>query len=121
MKLYEFNAGSDRLLVNLAYANGFLPQTYTRALQPLFDHYNVISAHARPMWDDCPPESLKSWSQLGDDLLQALERLTDRPVVGIGHSFGGVVTLYAALKQPERFSHLVVIDPVMLPPRLLWQ
>ncbi len=120
MKIYEFNDGSDRPLVNLAYANGFLPQTYTRALQPLFDHYHVVSALDRAMWDDCPPESVTSWSQFGDDLLAALDSLTDRPLIGIGHSFGGVATLYAAIKRPERFSHLILIDPTLLPPSVLW-
>jgi pimeloyl-ACP methyl ester carboxylesterase len=120
MKIYEFNHQLGKPVVNLAYANGFLPQTYRRALQPLFDHYHVVSALARPMWDDGAPETLTSWSQLGNDLLDAAEILTDRPIVGIGHSVGGVATLYAASKRPERFTHLVLIDPTLLPPRTLW-
>ena len=49
MKIYEFNNAPDKPLVNLAYANGFLPQTYTRALKPLFADYRVVSIHARPI------------------------------------------------------------------------
>jgi pimeloyl-ACP methyl ester carboxylesterase len=120
MKIYEFNHEPGKQLVNLAYANGFLPQTYTRALQPLFDHYHVTSALARPMWENCAPDSLRSWSQFGDDLLKALDTITDQPAIGIGHSVGGVATLYAAIKRPERFSHLILIDPTLLPPRVLW-
>jgi pimeloyl-ACP methyl ester carboxylesterase len=41
-------------------------------------------------------------------------------VIGVGHSVGGVATVYAALKQPERFSHLILIDPTFLKPRWLW-
>ncbi len=122
MKIYEFNEGRGKLLVNLAYANGFLPQTYRRALQPLFDHYRVVSIHVRAMWENCPPESLKNWPQMGDDLLAGLDGLTDdRPVIGIGHSMGGVATLYAALKRPERFSHLILIDPTLMSPGVLWR
>src|SRR5215467_9145840 len=98
MKIYEFNSAPGRPLVNLAYANGFLPQTYTRALQPLFADYRVVSIHARPMWGDCPPETFHHWSQFGDDLLEGLDSLTDQPVIGIGHSMGGLSTLYAAAK-----------------------
>jgi pimeloyl-ACP methyl ester carboxylesterase len=120
MKVYEFNAAQDKPLINLAYANGFLPQTYARALQPLFDDYRVVSVQARPMWDNCPPDSLKSWAILRDDLLAALDALTDRPVIGIGHSLGSITTMVAAVQHPERFSHLVLIDPTLLRPRMLW-
>ncbi len=118
-RIHEFNAAPGRPLVNLAYANGFLPETYAFALQPLFADYRVVSTHVRAMWGDCRPESLTHWSQLGDDLLDLLGSLADQPVVGIGHSFGGIATLYAALKRPERFSRLILIDPTLLPPRYL--
>ncbi|MCC7447229.1 MAG: alpha/beta hydrolase [Anaerolineae bacterium] len=120
MKIYEFNHAPGKPLVNLAYANGFLPQTYIRALQPLFADYRVVSTHNRAMWDTRLPESFRSWRELGDDLLSMLDTLTDQSVVGMGHSFGGVATLYAAIKRPERFSRLILIDPTMLPPRTLW-
>ena len=50
--LYEFpsTAQADAPLVNLAYANGFLPETYQAALSPLFDGFRVVSTHMRPMW-----------------------------------------------------------------------
>jgi pimeloyl-ACP methyl ester carboxylesterase len=121
MKIFEFNPDSTNPLLHLAYANGFLPQTYTTALKPLFSDYHVISLHPRPMWGDCPPESLKHWSQMGDDLIAGLEELKAKNVVGIGHSMGGVITLYAALKRPDLFSKLVLIDPTMLDPKLLWK
>jgi pimeloyl-ACP methyl ester carboxylesterase len=40
-------------------------------------------------------------------------------VVAIGHSLGGVATLYAAVREPELFSHIILIDPTMLAPALL--
>src|SRR5262249_50169668 len=86
---------------------------------PLFDDFHVISIHARPLWGDCPPESLTNWEQLGDDLLKGLEEYTDQPVIGIGHSVGGVATIYAALKRPDRFRRLVLIEPTLLAPHRL--
>ena len=35
-------------------------------------------------------------------------------IVGIGHSLGGVTTMYAALQRPDLFRALVFIDPVFL-------
>ncbi len=124
IKRYDFNnTPSDRPnkpLVNLAYANGIPPETYRLALQPLFEDYQVVSIHARPLWDDCPPESLTAWAQLGDDLLAGLNELTDKPVIGIGHSVGGAATMYAAVKQPHRFRALVLIEPTLLAPPTIW-
>jgi pimeloyl-ACP methyl ester carboxylesterase len=58
---------------------------------------------------------------MGDDLIAGLEDLKVKQVVGIGHSMGGVITLYAAVKRPDLFSRLVLIDPTMLDPKFLWK
>jgi pimeloyl-ACP methyl ester carboxylesterase len=52
--------------------------------------------------------------------LAQLNELTAQPVIGIGHSVGGVATMYAAVKQPDRFRALVLIEPTLLAPPLLW-
>jgi pimeloyl-ACP methyl ester carboxylesterase len=121
IKLFEFNPGSTKPLLHLAHANGFPPQTYQKSLEPLFPHYRVISLPSRPLWGDTPPEWLKHWSQMADDLLEGLKGLGPQKVIGVGHSLGGVLTLYAAVKQPELFSQVILIDPTMLSPKLLWQ
>jgi pimeloyl-ACP methyl ester carboxylesterase len=41
------------------------------------------------------------------------------PILGIGHSLGAVTTFMAAAKYPHLFSGIVLIDPVILPRRLL--
>jgi len=104
----------------LAHANGFPPSTYTRALQPLFERFHVIAFYARPFWPDCPPaETLKDWSLFADDLLNELRSLKVSEIMAIGHSLGGVATLYAAVRAPQIFSRIVLIDPTMLPPSFL--
>jgi pimeloyl-ACP methyl ester carboxylesterase len=124
---FEFNGGEPgQPLAVVSCANGFTPQAYARALEPLYATHRVVSANMRPLWAGSaalPPESLTGWRQLGDDLLRLLDDLTPAPaapVVGIGHSVGGVTSVYAALRRPERFSHLILIDPTFLRPRLLW-
>lgn len=107
-------------IINVACANGFMPQTYARALTPLFPNYRVLSLNMRPLWENCAPESLHSWRQFGDDLLNGLDQLTDQPVIGIGHSVGAIATLYAASARPERFSRLILLDPTLLPRVTLW-
>ena len=58
---------------------------------------------------------------MADDLVQGLEGMGAKGIVGVGHSLGGVLTLYAAVKRPDLFSRVILIDPTMLSPKLLWQ
>jgi pimeloyl-ACP methyl ester carboxylesterase len=120
LNFYDFNPGSQKPLLHLAHANGFPPSTYIRALTPLFEKFHVISFYARPFWPNCPPaETLKDWSVFADDLLKELREVKAKKIIAIGHSLGGVATLYAAVRQPELFSHVILIDPTMLPPAFL--
>ena len=41
------------------------------------------------------------------------------PPIVVGHSMGGIAALRAALRQPERFSALILLDPVLFPPRFI--
>ena len=118
MKFHDFNPGSDKPLLHLAHANGFPPATYVGALTPLLSQYHVISFYARPFWGG-PADSLKDWSIFGEDLLTGLGQVSASKVVGVGHSMGGVATLYAAVRNPGLFSHVILVDPTMLAPALL--
>jgi len=42
-------------------------------------------------------------------------------LVGLGHSLGGVMSLLATVKHPSLFRALVLMDPVIFPPRTLWK
>ena len=121
MKLYDFNPDSDKPILHLAHANGFPPQTYRKAIEPLLKDFHVISLLARPLWGDTPPEWLKHWNQMADDLLTGLKEMGVSKAIGVGHSLGGVLTLYGAVKEPDLFTHVILVDPTMLSPKLLWQ
>ena len=129
-------AGSPRLLdlggtgpiVHLAHANGFPPGTYRPLTETLTGHpadgagrsYHVIALPSRPLWPGSLPESAPSWHPLADDLIRGLDDLGLSGIVGIGHSLGGVLTLWAAVRRPDLFRAVVLVDPVVLPPAMLW-
>jgi pimeloyl-ACP methyl ester carboxylesterase len=54
-----------------------------------------------------------------DDLVQYLDERGARGWIGVGHSLGAVLSAAAALRRPELFRALVLIDPVFLRPGLL--
>jgi pimeloyl-ACP methyl ester carboxylesterase len=119
-------------VVHLAHANGFPPGTYRPLAEALTDRYHVVALPSRPLWPDSQPESAPDWHPLADDLILGLDGLglsttlsgtLDRSkggIVGVGHSMGGVLTLWAAVGRPDLFRAVVLIDPVILPPARLW-
>ena len=46
------------------------------------------------------------WNDMADRVANSIAARIDRPVTGIGHSMGGVVTLLAAARYPDLFSEL---------------
>src|ERR1051326_6424365 len=69
-----FDLGGSGPMVLLAPANGFPPETYTSALEPLLAGHRVVSLPPRAMWPDAgmPPERPGSWTELADDLLEGM-------------------------------------------------
>lgn len=76
--------------------------------------------HQRPLWPDVQPGSINDWHPLSDDLFHFLDERNPGSVISVGHSLGGIVTLRAALRQPERFRALILIDPVLFPSRMIY-
>lgn len=104
--------------LQLAPANGFPPEAYRPLAAALGARYRVLGYRPRPLWDGSQP-TIRSWHELADDMLAAMERELAEPVIGAGHSLGGILTLYSALRQPERFRGVALIDPVIMPRHLL--
>jgi pimeloyl-ACP methyl ester carboxylesterase len=108
--------GGDSPLLHLAHANGFPPAAYAPLAGTLAPHYHVLSMLARPLWPDTPPDGLNSWDSLTDDFLKFLDERGTSRLVGVGHSLGAITTLLAALRRPDVFRAVVLLDPVLFPP-----
>lgn len=111
--------GGNGPLLHIAHANGFPPGTYRSLAATLTDRYHVIGLPARPLWPGSRPEEIADWHPLADDLIRQLDELGLKEVIGVGHSMGGVMTLWAAVNRPDLFGAVVLIDPVILPPHWL--
>lgn len=116
--LYEF--GGTGSVLHLAVANGFPPQTYAPLVQPLTEHYRVISLPPRALWTPPqPPERVRSWKDLAQDLRAGMAKHDLRGAIGLGHSFGAIVSMVAAADQPGLFRGLILLDPTIFMPRVL--
>lgn len=122
----EQNAQPNAPLLHFAHANGYPPQAYEPFLESLGTQFHVTAMEARPLWPGTHPREVKDWGGFVGDLISFVETLPARagkPIVGVGHSLGGAVSLMAAIQRPDLFRALVLIDPPFFPPRasLVWQ
>ena len=107
-----YNTGTPLLF---AHANGYPPDCY----KPLFDllgGHKIVAMRQRPLWDDARPEDISDWNPLSDDLLRFMDEQKMDGITAIGHSMGGIAILRAAMREPKRFSRIILLDPVLFPP-----
>ncbi len=105
---------------HFASANGFPPQVYRVLFEHLTDVLRVEAVLPLAMRAAGPPTQELAWQYLADPLALRLQTLGYAGAVGMGHSLGGVLTLFMAAKYPRLFSALVLMDPVIFPRRILW-
>ncbi|OLU35915.1 alpha/beta fold hydrolase [Pseudomonas sp. PA27(2017)] len=98
-------------LIFFAHANGFPSATYRKLFAALAPEYQVqhLAQHAH---DPRFPVN-DNWSNLVDELLHHLEQCAE-PVWGVGHSLGGVLHYHAALRRPDLYRGLVMLDSPVL-------
>ncbi len=101
------------------HANGFPPACYQRLLGLLAQHYRTLAMFQRPLWKGEQPGSMRDWHVLSSDLLHFLDGQGLRQALVVGHSMGAIAALRAALDSPERFTALVLLEPVLLPRRVM--
>lgn len=95
-------------IVHFVHGNSFPSGTYRIFLEHLRRHYEI---GALPMHAHDPRYPVRDgWRELRDELLDELGRRYREPVILVGHSMGGVLSLMAAHKQPERVRCIVLLD-----------
>ncbi|WKZ39339.1 MAG: alpha/beta hydrolase [Anaerolineales bacterium] len=119
MNIPHFDLGGDGAPLHFLHANGYPPECY----QPLFAHlhnrHRVFGMKLRPLWEGQNKDDFQDWHPYSDDLLRFLSDRGTDPVIGVGHSIGGIVTLRAALRNPDKFRALILLDPVFFVPPFL--
>jgi len=115
----HFDYGGEGAPLHFLHANGYPPECYKPLLEILKTQHHVFGMKLRPLWPDSKIEDIRDWRPLSDDLLRFLTTGGHDPVIGVGHSIGGIVTLRAALHDPRKFRALILLDPVLFMPSFL--
>ena len=116
--LIDLGGEGDPLL--FSHANGYPPLCYKSMLTPLLPTSRVYAGLFRPLWQpEVEPSSVNSWETFAEDLIAVIDSEIQQPVIGVGHSMGAVSSLIAAVKRPDLFTSVVLIEPVLVPQRYL--
>ncbi|MDZ5601906.1 alpha/beta hydrolase [Pseudomonas sp. RP23018S] len=94
-----------------AHANGFPSATYGKLFAALGPDYEVSHLDQHGHDPRFPVDD--NWQQLVAELLHHLA-LQAAPVWGVGHSLGGLLHLHAALRAPQFYRGIVMLDSPLL-------
>ncbi|MCK5538307.1 MAG: alpha/beta hydrolase [Bacteroidales bacterium] len=98
--------------IQFSHANGFPAESYNCFLKHLdAEQVNFVSAFGLNDY-----KITSNWKPLINELIESIESSFNEPIVGLGHSLGGIITYLAAQKRPDLFSQIIVLDPPFFRP-----
>ncbi|MBU8898736.1 alpha/beta hydrolase [Corallococcus sp. M34] len=112
--------GGTGPVLHFAHANGFPPGSYRQLIERLTPHFHVYSWRGSCFVPGSEPRSLRRWEELADEMAQLLLDRGFERMIGLGHSMGGVATLFASLKYPRLFRSVVALEPVLMTGARTW-
>jgi pimeloyl-ACP methyl ester carboxylesterase len=102
---------ADKPVLAFAHANGVPGGSYRKFLAAFEQEYQV---HAVDRLGHDPAFPVDGhWQSLSRELEAFLAPLP-KPLVGMGHSMGGVLMFTVAARRPEWFSALIMLDPPLI-------
>jgi len=96
-------------VLHFSHANGFPAPCYEAMLAPWRERFRVGAIEAIGTDPRYPPT--EGWPHLVEQLIDVLERdYGGEPVYGVGHSLGAYLNFLAAVRRPELFRAIVLLD-----------
>lgn len=121
-RIHYLDWGGDGPETHLLHANGFCAGTYNPFVKHLANDIKITATDIRGHGDSIGQTlgRIDHWKIFAEDLKNFIDKKMNAPVIGIGHSLGAVTTYIAAATYPDLFSGIILIDPVILPKRILF-
>lgn len=102
---------ASRPILQFSHANGFPAECYRVFLEALATHFDIRFV---PRFGHDPRHPVTDgWPRLADELVEALQA-HGRPVVAVGHSLGGYLSIRAAARRPDLVRGVIALDAPIL-------
>lgn len=101
-----------REILHFAHGNGFPSPCYNQLLQHLqlrFDCCYIDRVGHSPAFP-----VTENWHHLVDEVIVSIQSQSTKPVIAVGHSLGGVLTLLAAIHEPSLFKAIILLDSPLI-------
>ncbi|MFN9965533.1 MAG: alpha/beta fold hydrolase [Lysobacteraceae bacterium] len=106
-------------LLHVLHGNGLCARTYAPMLAPLAERFDLWLCDAQGHGDSEAGGHFLGWNANAAMAARAFRAHLPQPsvpIVGLGHSFGGVLTALMASADPGLFRRIVLLDPVIYTP-----
>lgn len=93
-------------VIQFSHANGFPALSYSYL-------FSLLKPHETRYVDKFGHDKFRineSWDPMVDELIDHIETHYTEPVVALGHSMGGILSLFATDRRPELFRMVIVMD-----------
>lgn len=101
-------------LIHFAHGNGFPSLCYKQLLNELqteFDCCYIDKIGHDPLYP-----VTENWHNLVNEVISSVRRQANQPVIAVGHSLGGILSLLAAIEEPQLFKAVILLDSPLIGP-----
>jgi pimeloyl-ACP methyl ester carboxylesterase len=102
----------DKPQLHFAHANGIPSACYRKLFDALAGRFDIVTIPVLGM--DARYPVTDNWHALAEQVADSIREKCQGPVIGMGHSMGGLCTFIAAHRYPELFRAVVIMDPPVI-------
>lgn len=103
-----------RDIIHFAHGNGFPSPCYRQLLLNLEKKYDCC--YIDKIGHNPQYPVTENWNFLVAEIIESVRKQANQPVIAVGHSLGGVLSLLAAIEEPALFKAVVMLDSPLLGP-----
>lgn len=111
---------SSEAVFHYLHGNSFCAATLLPLVEELGPHYGHlltdIHGHGRSNKEQV---GQPDWNTMAQEIAHNISVRNNSSIIGVGHSFGGVLTLLMAAEFPHLFDRVILCDPVIFTPSVL--
>ena len=99
-------------ILHFAHGNGFPSPCYRQVFQYLKAPYACCYIDKVGHTSEFPVTD--NWHHLVDEIIDSIKTQASQPVIAVGHSLGGILSLLAAIEEPHLFKQVILLDAPLL-------